>query len=484
MGYNPGYVDGKLVANNAAYTPGLGLWKVLDTVEGTPAYWVYVTTDSLSAVQAAGYITDATFKRLKVGDIVDVFSGTLLSETANPPVGNTLGAATFAATLGVLSQFNGAPLYQRMQVSAVTAPTTTVSGAATLIAVEPNSSSLGNLPRNLIDGGDFTTNPWQLATSFNGSGATAQITADRWIAIAGTSLTWVASQQSNLNVPGFSAAYQWGRSVGDTHTTGLTFGQVLETIDVIRLQGLPVALSFWNGAGGNFAAGASAGTYLVQIIGGTGVNETFLKMISASSWSGYTVLASAAYTPGVSTYTRVSPLGAVVPTGVTELGVAVSYQPTTAATSPGITAGANEWLQFLGVQLEVGAMTAFEHLDVAEVVNICTRYLQVIKEPTAGICVGPASFSASSLATVHIPLASPLRQAPTVTFTAGGFAIIDALAAAHTVSAAGLVGATTGAVTLNVTAAATFSAANANPPVFMQGRTTNSGIIILDSDYA
>jgi hypothetical protein len=343
------------------------------------------------------------------------------------------------------------------------------------------------LPKNLFDAGDFTTNPWQYGTSLNGTGATtnaAQLTADRWLLLAGTSCVWTASQQSNLNVPGFSAACQWGRSAGDTHTVGVTWGQVLETIDVIRCQGQTLALSYWNGSGGSFAAGASGGTYLVQLIGGTGVNETFQKMVSASSWSGYTVLASAAYTPGVSTYTRINALNVAVPTSITELGVAFSYQATTAATSPGLTAGANEWLQFMGMQLEIGTMSSFEHLDIAEVVNICTRYLQVYPEPVSTCIIGPASYNgATSTCQVHMPLPSPMRKSPSLTFTAGTFCVVDGANTAHAVSAAGIAGATSGSVTLNVTAAATFSSGNSASPAFMQGRTANQGSIVLYADY-
>jgi hypothetical protein len=470
-----------LVASNAAYVPGVGLWKAYDSIAGSPAYWIYVTTDSLAAVQASGYITDATFKRLKAGDIVDVFSGTLLSESVTPPVGNTLGAATFAATLGVLSQFNGVPQYQRMIVTTVTAGTTSTSGVGTLTGVEPSSSGYGNLPRNLIDCGDFTTNPWQIATSFNGSGATPVLTADRWNANSGTSQTWTAGRTANTTVAGFSAAYVWGRSVGDTHTVGQSFGQVVETIDSIRVQGLPVSLSFWVAADANFAAGASGGTFIASILSGTGIDDTSGKMFSGA-WTGMTTVATQVITP-TTTMQRFQGIGAVVPTNCTQLGVAFSYVPTTAATSPGLTAGAHESLEFMGIQLEAGGTTPFEHTEAAEVVSIATRYLQVFAEPTAGIAIGPAAFSAASLATVHLPLPSPMRKAPTLTFTAGGFVIADQLAASHAITAATLLGATTGAVTLTVTAAATFSAANANPPAFMQGRSTGLGTVILNADY-
>lgn len=446
-----------------AYTPNTLSEIYGGPIEGGFKTWIYTTTDSLGTVLGAGYFpannTGPGNMGMGVGDMVWVINQT--SPTSSPATLTQCTAVPVSTTAG-FSQPTGTV-------------TLTQSGVSTL--------SLANLPRNLVDGGDFTTNPWQINTTFNGTGATTTLTADRFNANAGASLVWQASQQSNTNIQGFSAAYQWGRSAGDTHTTGLTFGQVLETLDTIRLQGLPVTLSFWNGAGGSFATGASGGTFLAQIITGTGVNDTYLKMVSASSWTGYSVIASAAFTPGVSTYTRLGPLTGVVPTNATQLGIAFSYQPTTAATSPGITAGANEWMQFLGIQLEAGGMTSFEHLDVAEVVNLCTRYLQVIQEPTVGIAIGPASFSAATIATVHVPLASPLRKAPTLTFTAGGYVIIDQAQTAHAVSAAGLTGATTGAVTLNVTAGQTFSAGNSASPQFMEGRSTGLGTIILNADY-
>lgn len=473
MGYNPGYVDANLVPNNAAYTPGVGLWKVLDSVAGSPAFWIYVTSDSLAAVQASGYVTDATSKRLKVGDIVDVFSGTLLSESPTSPVGQKLGAVTFPATLGVLSVFSSQPQYQRMIVSAVTAGTTTTSGVGTLQAAEPTINGFTALPRNLVDCGDFGTNPWQIATSFNGNGPGVTLTADRWNANSGTSLVWTAGRASNTTVQGFTASYQWGRSVGDTHSVGLSFGQVIETLDAIRTQGLPIALSFWNSADANFAAGSSGGTFVASVVAGTGLNESSGKMFSGA-WSGMTTVATQVITPS-STMTRIGPIAGTVPTGATELGVCFSY-----VASPGTTAGTHESLQFMGVQLEVGSMTPFEHTEIAEVVNIATRYLQVIPEPTVGMAVGPAAFSASSIAQVHIPFASPMRQAPTLTFTAGTFAITDSALGAHLVSAAGLQVANTGAATLLATCATTLTAGLVS---FLQGRTSNNGTIIFTADF-
>jgi hypothetical protein len=451
-----------------AYTSGT-LSEIIHSIGGRGKYWSYITGDSQAAVCAPGYISDAGKKRLMLGDVIFVMSGTLTTlVTASPSLAPAGDVSEFANT--------SVPAFQVYQVSAISAfdakgiPTQTATATMSPCVL----AGMGDNPRNLLDGGDFTTNPWQLGTSFNGNGPTPKLTADRFAVNSGTSLVWTAGRASNTNVQGFSAAYQWGRSAGDTHTVGLSYGQVLESVDSIRLQGLPVSLSWWNVADANFTAGASGGFYTASILAGTGTDDTFGNMVSGA-WTGASTVATQTYTPG-STISRIGPLNGVVPTNATQIGVVWSY-----VASAGTTAGTHESMQFMGMQLEVGPMTPFEHLDVAEVVNICTRYLQVISEPTAGMAIGPASFSASSIAQVHIPLPSPLRKAPTVTFNTGGWAISDSALGLHRISAGGLQIGNTGAITMLVTCAATLTAGLVS---FMQGQSTGLGNIQLDSDYA
>jgi hypothetical protein len=437
-----------------AYTPNTLAQLYGGPIEGGFKNWVYTSTDAISTILAAGYFATAGQMGMGVGDVIWVINQS--SPVSAPATQLQCTAVTTSTTAGFAQP---------------TGPVTVQQTGVTTIG-------LGMLPRNLIDCGDFTTNPWQIATSFNGTSATPTLTADRWNANSGASLTWTAGRASNTTVQGFSASYQWGRSVGDTHTTGLSFGQVIESLDSVRTQGLPVALSFWNAADANFAAGASGGTFVASVLAGTGIDDTSGKMFSGA-WTGMTTIATQVITP-TTTMARIGPIGGVVPTNATQLGVAFSYVPTTAATSPGLTAGAHESLQFMGVQLEIGGMTAFEHTEVAEVVNIATRYLQVISEPTTGIALGAALSLTSTTATVHVPLPSPMRKAPTLTFTAGGFIVTDNAQGAHTISAASLTGATTGAITLATTAATTLTAGQMG---FLQGRTTGLGEIVLGADY-
>ena len=122
-------------------------------VEGGWKLWFYNTTDALATVLGAGYVTDATAKGMEAGDFVIVANQT-------NPAGYILQAQTVAAASGF------------------------TPGAATLTQL---GSGQPAFPRNLLDGSDFTTNPWQRGTSFTSIANTLTYTADRWFAVGGSS---------------------------------------------------------------------------------------------------------------------------------------------------------------------------------------------------------------------------------------------------------------------------------------------------------
>jgi hypothetical protein len=143
--------------------------------------------------------------------------------------------------------------------------------------------------RNLADGGDFTINPWQRGGSFTGITNSITYTADRWFAVGGGSSSISVSRQSISSpaLPGFGKSLQFGRGNGNANTAVITLGQVLETNDVIRLQGQQVTLSFWALAGANWSP--ASGALNVQMNSGTGTDEGSSSMMSGS-WAGFTSL--------------------------------------------------------------------------------------------------------------------------------------------------------------------------------------------------
>lgn len=88
------------------------------SIGGLQRIWTYQTADSIATVGGAGYISDATNKRMLVGDLVLVFSGTL----------NTTGPDQVPATKarGTVSEFASDPSVAWFVVDSIS------SGAATL----------------------------------------------------------------------------------------------------------------------------------------------------------------------------------------------------------------------------------------------------------------------------------------------------------------------------------------------------------------
>jgi len=375
-----------------AYTTGTLTYIAGGPIEGAWKLWEYTTTDTLAQVTAAGYITDATFKGMSLGDFVIVVNQT------NPQ--------------GYI-----------LQVQNLTTGTMNASGTATLAVPAGVGGSQLAFPRNIIDGGDFTTNPWQRGTSFSGIVSTLTYTADRFFAVGGAASSISVSQVTGVTaVPGFTQALQFGRAAANANTAVITLGQIVETLDAIRAQGQTVTLSFWALAGANWSP--TSGNLNVQLVSGTGANQSAASAV-AGTWTGFSSLtltpaqgtAAAAANiaqPITTTWTRYS-FTAQVPTGCTELGVLFNATPVG-------TAGAADFVQFMGVQLEIGAQaTPFEHRDIELELAIAQRYFFNIPEPASGVVVGAGMVAGATSEIIFIPLPVQMRAAPTVTVSAGSF---------------------------------------------------------------
>ncbi len=385
-----------------AYTTGTLSYLYGGPVEGAWKLWEYTTTDVLSTILASGYVTDATTKGMSIGDFV-------LAVNQTNPQGYIL------------------------QVQSMTAAVGNIPGTATLtMPAGVGGPNVANF-RNLIDGGDFTTNPWQRGTAFTAIGSTLTYTADRWFAVGGASSSIGVSQVTGVTaVPGFNQALQFGRAASNANTAVLSLGQVLETADSVRCQGLQVTLSFWAAAGTNWSP--ANGNLNILLASGTGTNQSAASL-TAGSWTGYTPLAltpqqgSAAAAvnlaqPITATWTRYA-FTATVPATCTQLGVLFNATPVG-------TAGAADYVQIMGVQLEIGSQaTPFEHRDVQVELEIAQRYCWVIPEPASGVVIAQGGANAAANAQNYL-LYTPvqMRTAPTVTVTTGGFKVAAAAAAA------------------------------------------------------
>jgi hypothetical protein len=184
-----------------------------------------------------------------------------------------------------------------------------------------------------------------------------------------------------------------------------------ETVNSIPFAGKTVTLSFYARAGANFSAASSILT--ARLVSGTGTDQNWYL-------SGFTnqtspINQSATLT---TTWQRFAYTGTVA-TNVTQLGLGFLATPTG-------TAGANDWYEITGVQLDVGTWTAstaptFRRAGgtIQGELAACQRYLPVhyVGNTTIGI-LGQATGTGTAYYTA--PFSVQPRVAPTgITITAG-----------------------------------------------------------------
>ena len=294
------------------------------------------------------------------------------------------------------------------------------AGAQALDLLEEGCVPLAFSPfanfRNLIDGGDFSINPFQRNVPGLASGgvittaiaATPTYFADRFFAAGGASSAVLLAAVADTSVVGFNQSLKVSRQSANAATSTISCGQVIETFDALRCQGQTVTLSFWAKAGANY----SGGPLTVQIVSGAGTNQSAATLV-ASSWTGFgfVVNTTQALTSGMVRYQ----FSGVVPTGATQLGVLFSY-------APAGTAGADDSFSLNGVQLEIGASASpFERIDAQVVLEICQRYAWLQPEPAAGVVVGAGLNSSAAAQIIYMATPVQLLKAPSVTVGAGSY---------------------------------------------------------------
>ena len=215
--------------------------------------------------------------------------------------------------------------------------------------------------RNAVINGSF--NVWQRGTSFADSAF--GLTVDRWEAGRGgfaSGLT-VSRQTGPTN---FQYCARVQRASGNTSTQNIRFATTLETVNSLPLAGKTVAVSFYARAGANFSTSSSQ--IEVYLRSGT---TTDAGRIGAGDTFGTGAATPVSLTqPLTTSWQRFSVSGSVASTA-TQLALIVYASPTG-------TAGANDWYEIAGVQLEAGAVaTPFEFEDISETLAKCQRYYQV-----------------------------------------------------------------------------------------------------------
>lgn len=270
--------------------------------------------------------------------------------------------------------------------------------------------------RNKLINGDMRVNQ---RGAYGTTTNTFQYTTDRWWVFSGTSTVGAPSYVSSTGLTGFPFALRAQRQAANTGTAAVAVGQTIESTNVYALQGQTVTVSFWARAGADYSS--TAKTLSVVINQGTGVDQGTLATIN-QTWTNQanTNLGTAILTTSWQKFNY----SYLVPVTATELALLFLY------TAAG-TAGANDYFDITGVQLEIGStVTPFETRPYGTELALCQRYCYRIAGPAGNphFAIG----SAASTAIVYTPVRFPTTMRgvqSSTTITSSAVAVSDFTAA-------------------------------------------------------
>jgi len=244
---------------------------------------------------------------------------------------------------------------------------------------------------------------WQRGTSISYSNNQAY-SADRWLAqLPGTGTVSRQVTGDTTNLPNIQYCARVQRTSGQTTTSGHFLYQNFESINSIPFTGKTVTYSFYARKGANYSATSNA--LVANLYSGTGTDQNVL-----STYTGFATVATTTATL-TATWQRFSVTGTVA-TSATELSLGFSFTPTG-------TAGADDYFEVTGVQLEVGSVaTPFRTFSatIQGELAACQRYYQ-----SYGAYDLTGDLYASGGGVFFKDLLCTMRTTPTVTYPAGPY---------------------------------------------------------------
>ena len=234
----------------------------------------------------------------------------------------------------------------------------------------------------------------QRGTSVSITGATVSTYGlDRWFGFTGGSN--ITQSQVASGLTGFQYAVRTQRTAGQTSTGTIYLSQSLETRNTIPLAGQTVTWSFWGRIGSNFSGASNQ--VVSQVLSGTGTDQNILSGYTGAS---YVLNATTTLTTSWQRFTYT----ATVSSTATEIGILWNYVPSG-------TAGANDYFDITGVQLEIAPQaTPFSRAggSIGGELALCQRYFQIYQAALLSV----TSISTSNIAVVP-PSFVPFRTTPT-----------------------------------------------------------------------
>jgi hypothetical protein len=181
---------------------------------------------------------------------------------------------------------------------------------------------------------------WQRGTSFTNT--SYAYSADRWLNFRGAFASGMTTTRQNSGLTSIQYCARIARNSGNTSLEDLNFQTALETSDSIRFAGKNVIVSFYARAGANYSSASSALTAIFYT--GTGTDQATSAM-TGGPWTG---AANTTSTVTLTTSWQRFTFTVAVGSSVSQVGFRTAYIPVG-------TAGANDYFEVTGVQVELGS---------------------------------------------------------------------------------------------------------------------------------
>jgi hypothetical protein len=367
-------------------------------------------------------------------------SGTLNANYLQSDVGTTLNLNTGLSSGNVIVGNTSTLIANVVTSNTTTTGNLSVSNTTTTgnLSVS-NTTTTGNLS---VTGTPTFTNTISAPNTFgfknriiNGNGIIYQrasaaalsttasyVSCDRWFALQETAAaSTFGISPTGLGV-GFAQQMALNRNNGSSGTGRISAGQIIESYNLLDLQGKTVTFSFTARAGGNFSATSSS--IQVQVYSGTTADQG-LTSLQSGSWAGLTAIVDT--TQVITTTNTTYSFTASVPSGCKELAVFLRFTPTG-------TANADDTLYFTNVQIESGSQaTPFDYRPYGTELNLCYRYCLVDTNLSSPYRHFGTGYQASTFnANIDRQLPVPMRITPTVTASTQTGFIVDTNAGSAT----------------------------------------------------
>jgi hypothetical protein len=232
-----------------------------------------------------------------------------------------------------------------------------------------------------------------------GTGTAGTFGPDRFSGYTGTGSLWNISQVSTTAYD-FPFALRLQRIAGQTSTSAVYLRQIIETVNCKDLAGQTVTLLFYATAGTNYSGGAAT----IQLFTGTAADQGTTSLNTAA-WTGLAAPISTTFTPTTTRtlFTFTGTLGATIQ----EVAFSINW-------SGSGTAGANDYIDITGVQLEKGSTaTSFDYRPYGTELALCQRYYYRVQALGAGTKLTETGYAvATTLAFMKNPFQVRMRAAP------------------------------------------------------------------------